>query len=157
MASPRRALAEAILAAGLAASEDLAFSMDHEGFGDIRRSDWSLLRLAHRELMPVGALALRLDITQQATTKALRALEDREYVCRAVAARDGRIREVTLAPRGRDLLAAADAWAVEHQRFAVARWGSRKVQSATTLLSDFETTAERFSPVGRNLRAAVER
>ena len=156
MASARLTLAEAILAAGLGASEDLAFCMEHACFGDIRPADWTLLRLVHREAMPVSALAVPLGITQQATTKTVRALEDRDYVRGAGVDGDKRIREVSLAPRALKLLLSADAWAGEHQRLAVARWGAHEVQSATKLLTGFEATAERYTPVGRDLRAGID-
>jgi len=148
-----RPLADAILAAGLAVSDDRASRLERAGFADVRATDWAILRLLPHGGVPVSHLARPLEITQQATSKAIRSLEHRDYVTRLGALDDNRVREVWLTARGWALLAAADRWAGDHHARAVDRWGLHDVRRAATLLTGVVAASARYSGPGRNLRS----
>jgi DNA-binding MarR family transcriptional regulator len=102
----------------------------------------------------IGALAERLQVTQQAASKSVADLERRGYVSRVRDPADARVRVVALTDRGR----AAVQRAREHRAALVAelgeRLGPRRVEAANRLLHDVVAEPGADAAVrGRRIRA----
>jgi len=147
-------LTDAILLAGLAASDDLTSWLAREGLTDVRATDWPILRLIAPGASALKDLVVPLGISQQAVGKSVASLVERGYVQRERSDEDRRVKRVTLTARGRALLAAADAWALDQQARAVQRWGEPEVLRTTAILTRFAERGARVPSQGRNLRPA---
>ena len=87
--------------------------------------------------LPIGALAERLGVTQQAASKAVADLERRGYVERASGAADGRVRHVSLTERGlRGDRGRAAATAPRCEAELAHKLGPRRAEGARRLLAD---------------------
>ena len=145
-------LTDAVDVAGLAAGEDLAYGLEAAGLADVRTSDWPVFRLLQASgPLPVNALAQKLGITQQATSKAVRLMEYRGYTALADSPSDGRVREVCLTPEAFHVIDLGARWAAEHHAHAVDRWGEIRVRQAVTLLTEFAAGCSRSGAKGRDL------
>jgi len=149
-------LFDVILTAGLAVAEDRARWLLDAGFYEVRTTDWPILRLLQAGPLPVGALAEPLEITQQATSKAITALQQRGYAARTSSPDDARQRLVQLTSDGQELMETAAAWEQDRQRQAVREWGVERIRRTTALLGTIAQSIEHEPGPGRNLRPAEE-
>ena len=86
--------------------------------------------------LPIGALAERMSVTQQAALKAVADLERRGYVERVAGADDARVRNVSLTERDRAAIEAG-----RHHRAALAtelagKLGPRRAEAARRVLAE---------------------
>lgn len=140
---------DAIIAAGLAASDDLKCRLVEDGLWDVRPRDWAILHPLVSEPLTVNSLTRRLGISQQSTSMAVISLEERNYVLRVVDEADLRRRNVVLADRGHAAIELAARWAGDRQHRAVDQWGPGDVRRTTALLRQFAADCDRFSGRGR--------
>jgi DNA-binding MarR family transcriptional regulator len=90
--------------------DDLHLRLAEEGWGDVREAyGFVLLSLRDHGATTTTGLAGTLGVTKQATSKLLDAMEAGGYVERRPAEGDGRIKEVTITSRGRELLEVVEA------------------------------------------------
>jgi DNA-binding MarR family transcriptional regulator len=144
----------ASLFAGWALAEELQRRLAADGFDDLRFADGFVFQHLVGGPLTIGALAERLEVTQQAASKSVADLERRAYVARKPDPGDARTRLVALTERGQ----AAIEGARRHRGTIAAelgdRLGTRRVESARRLLND--VVAELGADVavrGRGVRA----
>jgi DNA-binding MarR family transcriptional regulator len=94
------------LFAGLALNEQVAERLRAAGFEDVRFSHGFVFQHLVPGPLPVGELARRMGVSQQAASKAAAELERLGYVERAPDPADARVRRLALSARGRDAVAA---------------------------------------------------
>ena len=99
----------AALFAGLALNERVTERLHGAGFADVRFSHGFVFQHLVPGPLPVGALARRMGVSQQAASKAAAELERLGYVERVVDADDARVRRLALSERGRAAVAAGRA------------------------------------------------
>jgi DNA-binding MarR family transcriptional regulator len=129
-------LSLASLFAGWALADELQRRLAADGYGDVRFADGVLFQHLVGGPMTIGALADRLEVTQQAVSKSVADLERRGYVARRPDPDDARARRVALTERGEGAIAGA-----RRHRAAIAaelgeRLGSRRVEGARRVLLD---------------------
>lgn len=88
------------LFAGWAPAEEIRRRLSSDGFGDLRFADGFVFQHLVEGPVTIGALAGRLEVTQQAASKAVADLERRGYVARRADPGDARARLVALTARG---------------------------------------------------------
>ena len=129
-------LSLASLFAGWALADEVQRRLAADGHGDLRFADGFVFQHLVGGPLPIGALAERLGVTQQAASKSVADLERRGYVARTADPDDARARLVALTDRG---------WAAieggRRHRAALAeelaqRLGSRRVETARQVLVD---------------------
>jgi DNA-binding MarR family transcriptional regulator len=129
-------LSLASLFAGWAMADAIQRRLAAAGFDDARFNDGVVFKHLVGAPRTIGALAERLEVSQQAASKAVADLERRGYVERTADPDDARARLVGLTARGRAVIGAA-----REQRAALGaelaeRLGERRVESARRLLLD---------------------
>jgi DNA-binding MarR family transcriptional regulator len=127
-------LSLASLFAGWAMADEIQRRLAAAGFDDVRFNDGVVNQHLIAGPLTIGALAERLGVSQQATSKSVADLERRGYVERTPDPDDARARLVGLTERGQGVIAAA-----REQRAALVaelaeRLGERRVESARRLL-----------------------
>jgi DNA-binding MarR family transcriptional regulator len=124
------------LFAGWAMADEIQRRLTDDGFGDLRFADGFVFQHLIEAPVTIGALAERLDVTQQAASKSVADLERRGYVSRVRDPADARVRLVALTKRGHGAVERAR----EHRAALVAelaeRLGPRRVEAAGRLLGD---------------------
>jgi len=142
------------LFAGWAMADEIQRRLAADGLADLRFADGFVFQHLVEGPLSIGALAERLEVSQQAASKSVADLERRGYVERAADPADARARLVALTARGR----AAIEGARRHRAALVAelseRLGPRRVEAASRLLGD--VVAELGADVavrGRRVRA----
>jgi DNA-binding MarR family transcriptional regulator len=85
--------------------DDLHQHLAERGWSDVRESYGFVLLAIGDDATTTTELADLLGVTKQAMSKLLDAMEAAGFVRRGADERDGRVKAVTLAPRGRRLLA----------------------------------------------------
>jgi DNA-binding MarR family transcriptional regulator len=124
------------LFAGWAMADEIQRRLAVDGMADLRFADGFVFQHLVEASVTIGVLAERLEVTQQAASKAVADLERRGYVSRVRDPADARVRLVTLTERGR----VAVEGAREHRAALVAelgeRLGPRRVDAANRLLGD---------------------
>ena len=116
----------AALFAGLALNERVTERLHAAGFADVRFSHGFVFQHLVPGPLPVGALARRMGVSQQAASKAAGELERLGYVVRVADTDDARVRQLALSERGRAAVAAGRA-----ARAAVAEdWRTRSGRAA---------------------------
>jgi DNA-binding MarR family transcriptional regulator len=129
-------LSLASLFAGWALADELQRRLAADGMADVRFADGLLFQHLVGGPMTIGALAERLEVTQQAVSKSVADLERRGYVERRPDPDDARARRVALTARG----AAALAGGRRHRAAIAAelaeRLGPRRVEGARRVLVD---------------------
>ena len=93
-------LSLAAMLAGLAMAEEVERRVAAAGFDDVRFSHGFVFQHLVAGPLPVGALARRMGVTQQAASKAAGELERLGYLERVGDPDDGRVRRIALGPRG---------------------------------------------------------
>ena len=94
------------LFAGWAAADQVRQRLEARGFAGVRFADGLIFQHLVGTDRTIGELAARMEVTQQAASKAVAGLRDRGWVELAVDPGDARARRVALSDRGR---AAVDA------------------------------------------------
>jgi DNA-binding MarR family transcriptional regulator len=94
------------LFAGLALNEQVAERIRVGGFPDVRFSHGFVFQHLVPGPLPVGELARRMGVSQQAASKAAAELERLGYLERVLDPADARVRRLALSARGRDAIAA---------------------------------------------------
>lgn len=88
--------------------DDLHAALRSQGWDDVRESYGFVLLAIRAEETTTTELAELLGVSKQAVSKLLDAMETSGYVERRPVERDGRVKSVRLAQRGRDLLGAVE-------------------------------------------------
>ncbi len=99
----------ALYLAGLALTTETLRRVRAAGHPRLRISHGFVVQHLVEGPVRIGDLAVRMDVTQQAASKAVAELEALGYVERSVDAGDGRVRRVGLSDRGRAAVAATRA------------------------------------------------
>jgi DNA-binding MarR family transcriptional regulator len=147
-------LSLASLFAGWALAEELQRRLAADGFDDLRFADGFVFQHLVESPMTIGALAERLEVTQQAASKSVADLERRGYVARTPDPADARARRVALTERGWSAIEGA-----RRHRAAIAaeqaeRLGPRRVEAARRVLNDVVAEFGADAAVrGRRVRA----
>ncbi|GAA1847560.1 hypothetical protein GCM10009836_29000 [Pseudonocardia ailaonensis] len=94
----------AVHLAGLALNEEVVRRLAAAGFGDARVSHGFLIQHLVDGPRPVGEIAERMEVTQQAVSKAAAELVGLGYLERTPHPADARVRLLGLSPRGEDLV-----------------------------------------------------
>lgn len=107
-------------------TDELRASLHAQGFTDLGGVYGYVFRALDAEALHLRALAVRLGMTDQGASKIIDEMESRGYVERRPDPRDGRAKELRLAPRGRAALAAARKFHVAYERRLSAKIGDDK-------------------------------
>ena len=99
----------AALFAGLALNEQVTDRLHADGFGDLRFSHGFVFQHLVPGPLPVGELARRMGVSQQAASKAAGELERLGYLERTPDPADARVRRLGLSAHGRAAVAAGRA------------------------------------------------
>ena len=129
-------LSLASLFTGWALADELQRRLAADGYGDVRFADGLVFQHLVGGPLTIGALAERLEVSQQAVSKSVADLERRGYVARSPDPDDARARRVALTDRGEAAIAGG-----RRHRAAIAaelseRLGPRRVEGARRLLLD---------------------
>jgi len=116
--------------------------MMDELHGRLRRRGWSDVRPAYGFVLlavrehPISGkdVAALMGMTKQAASQLVDAMEEAGYVHRMASARDGRIRELALADRGEELLAAVEEIYAEIESEWTAKTGAAGLRSTRRAL-----------------------
>jgi DNA-binding MarR family transcriptional regulator len=119
----------AALLCGLALNEDVLRRLHERGHPALRFSHGFLVQHLVEGPIPVGALAERMDVTQQAASKAAGELEALGYVERVADPDDARVRRVRLSARGEQAVQATRAVRAEVAAELAERLGGRRVET----------------------------
>jgi DNA-binding MarR family transcriptional regulator len=126
----------ASLFAGLALNERVAERIRAAGFADVRFSHGFVFQHLVSGPLPVGELARRMGVSQQAASKAAAELERLGYVERVVDPADARVRRLALSERGRDAVAAGREARAEIAAELEAALGPRRAKALRAALLD---------------------
>jgi DNA-binding MarR family transcriptional regulator len=142
------------LFAGWAMADEIQRRLAADGLADLRFADGFVFQHLVEGPVTIGALAERLEVTQQAASKSVADLERRGYVERSEDPADARVRLVGLTERGW----AAIEGARRHRAALVAelgeRIGPRRMEAANRLLEDVVADLGADAAVrGRRVRA----
>jgi DNA-binding MarR family transcriptional regulator len=129
-------LSLASLFAGWALADELQRRLAADGLGDLRFADGFVFQHLVGGPQTIGALAERLDVTQQAVSKAVADLERRGYVARSPDPDDARARRVALTERGEAAIAGGRRHRAAIEAGLAERLGARRVEGARRLLVD---------------------
>jgi DNA-binding MarR family transcriptional regulator len=129
-------LSLASLFTGWALADELQRRLATDGFADARFADGVIFQHLVGGPLTIGALAERLEVTQQAASKSVVDLEKRGYLSREADPADARARLVVLTERGAGVIASA-----RRQRAALdaelgEALGADRIESARILLVD---------------------
>jgi DNA-binding MarR family transcriptional regulator len=129
-------LSLAALFAGWALAGEIQRRLAAEGHDDLRFADGFVFQHLIGGPLPIGALAQRLEVSQQAASKTVADLERRGYVTRTPDPADARARLVTLTDRANDAIEAARRHRAALAEELADRLGPRRVEAARRLLID---------------------
>jgi DNA-binding MarR family transcriptional regulator len=129
-------LSLASLFAGWALADELQRRLAADGYSDVRFADGFVFQHLVEGPVTIGALADRLEVTQQAVSKSVADLERRGYVERRPDPDDARARRVALTTRGQGAIEAAREHRAAISSELAARLGPRRVEGARRLLLD---------------------
>jgi DNA-binding MarR family transcriptional regulator len=129
----------AALLCGLALNEDVMARLAARGHPALRFSHGFVFQHLVDGPLPIGALARRMRVTQQAASKAVRELEGLGYVERTPDPGDGRVRRVGLSARGEAAVLATRAARAELAAELAQRLGADRAERLRTdLLATLE-------------------
>ena len=143
----------AALFAGWAMADEVQRRIAADGMGDLRFADGFVFQHLVPGPLPIGALAERMVVTQQAASKAVVDLERRGYVERVAGAEDARVRNVSLTERGRAAIEAGRRHRTALEAELAARLGPRRAEAARKLLAEISADLGADAAVrGRRVR-----
>jgi DNA-binding MarR family transcriptional regulator len=129
----------AALFAGLALNERVTERLRAAGFDDVRFSHGFVFQHLVPGPLPVGELARRMDVSQQAASKATAELEQLGYLERTPDPADARVRRLGLSERGREAIAAGrDARAAVADELGAVLGAGRAARLRRDLLAALE-------------------
>lgn len=120
---------------GHAVNTEVERALADKGYGDLRASHGYLVQHLVAGPRPIGDLAQRMGVTQQAVSKAVAELESLGYLERAADDDDKRVTRVGLAPRGREVVAVARRTRVALEKRLVKSQGEAAVAAARATLA----------------------
>jgi DNA-binding MarR family transcriptional regulator len=126
----------AALFAGWAMADEVQRRIAADGMDDLRFADGVVFQHLVPGPLPIGALAERLGVTQQAASKAVADLERRGYVERTAGEADGRVRRAALTARGRAAIEAGRRHRAALEEELATKLGPRRAEGARRLLVD---------------------
>jgi DNA-binding MarR family transcriptional regulator len=126
----------ASLFAGWALADELQRRLAADGLDDLRFADGLLFQHLVGGPVTIGALAARLEVSQQAVSKSVADLERRGYVARSADPDDARARLVALTARGEAAIAGGRRHRAALSAELAERLGPRRVEGARRLLLD---------------------
>jgi DNA-binding MarR family transcriptional regulator len=129
-------LSLASLFAGWALADELQRRLAADGMDDLRFADGVVFQHLAAGPRTIGALAERMEVTQQAVSKSVADLERRGYVARGADPDDARMRRVALTERGEAAIAGGRRHRAAISAELAERLGPRRVESARRLLLD---------------------
>jgi DNA-binding MarR family transcriptional regulator len=129
-------LSLASLFAGWALADELQRRLAADGFADARFADGVVFQHLVAGPLTIGALAERLDVTQQAASKSVADLEKRDYLSREPDPSDARARLVVLTSRGEKVIATARRHRQQIDSELRKEFGAERVEAARILLLD---------------------
>ena len=129
-------LSLASLFAGWALADEVQRRLAADGHGDLRFADGFVFQHLVAGPLPIGALAERLGVTQQAASKSVADLERRGYVARTPDPADARARLVALTDRGRAAIEGGRRHRAEIADELAQRFGPRRVEAARRVLTE---------------------
>jgi DNA-binding MarR family transcriptional regulator len=115
-------------------SDQLSAELLTLGYDDIGSSYGYVFRALDGGALHLTELASRLGITDQGVVKIINEMEKRRYVERKLDPDDGRAKLLTLAPRGRALLAKVRRFHAAYERHLSQTLGSTEVATARRVL-----------------------
>jgi DNA-binding MarR family transcriptional regulator len=126
----------ASLFAGWAMADELQRRLAAAGMEDLRFADGFVFQHLVEGPRSVSSLAERLEVTQQAASKAVADLERRGYVSRTADPDDARAKHVALTARGRAAIEAGREQRAAIEAELAERLGARRVAAARRVLND---------------------
>jgi DNA-binding MarR family transcriptional regulator len=126
----------ASLFTGLALNEQVTERLHAAGFADLRFSHGFVFQHLVPGPLPVGELARRMGVSQQAASKAAAELERLGYLERVAAPADARVRPLALSESGRAAVAAGRAARAEVAEGVEAALGPRRAKALRASLLD---------------------
>ncbi|ADB32982.1 transcriptional regulator, MarR family [Kribbella flavida DSM 17836] len=132
---------------GWALSDEIQRRLAGDGFGDARFADGVIFQHLVPKPLTIGELAKRLEVSQQAASKAVADLEKRGYLSRASDPADGRARLVGLTARGDAVIAAARRHRAELETELREKFGADRLEAARRLLLDVLRHLDADAPV----------
>ena len=146
-------LSLASLFAGWAMADEVARRIAADGLEDLRMADGVVFQHLVPGPLPIGELAARLGVSQQAASKAVADLERRGYVRRAADPADGRTRRAALTARGEAAIASGRRHRAALDAELAARLGPARVEEARrTLVDVLEALGGAAAVRGRRVR-----
>lgn len=143
----------ASLFAGWAMADEVQRRIAADGMGDLRFADGFVFQHLVPGPLPIGELAERMAVTQQAASKAVADLERRRYVERVAGAEDARVRTVSLTDRGRAAIEAGRRHRGALEAELADKLGPRRAEAARELLAEISAELGADSAVrGRRVR-----
>jgi DNA-binding MarR family transcriptional regulator len=126
----------AALFAGLALNERVAERIRAGGFPDVRFSHGFVFQHLVPGPLPVGELARRMGVSQQAASKSAGELERLGYLERVADPADARVRPLALSARGREAVAAGRAARAQVAAELEEALGARRIATLRRALLD---------------------
>jgi DNA-binding MarR family transcriptional regulator len=143
----------AALFAGWALADEVQRRIAADGMADLRFADGFVFQHLVPGAQTIGTLAERLEVSQQAASKAVADLERRGYVQREADPADGRARRVALTARGRAAIDAGRRHRAAVEAELAERLGRRRVEAARrTLVDALEALGGGAAVRGRRVR-----
>jgi DNA-binding MarR family transcriptional regulator len=124
---------------GLALNDAALQRLHARGFPDLRTSHGFVFQHLVAGPLPVGALAARMGVSQQAASKATGELERLGYLARAPHATDRRVRRIGLTPRGEAAVEAGRAIRAELAGELAERLGAERLDAMRAALVEVLT------------------
>jgi DNA-binding MarR family transcriptional regulator len=124
---------------GLALNDETLRRLHRRGFEDLRTSHGFVFQHLVAGPLPVGALARRMGVSQQAASKATGELERLGYLERVQDPADGRVRRIGLAARGEAAVRAGRDVRVELATELAASVGEARLEAMRATLVDVLT------------------
>ncbi|MBV9358934.1 MAG: MarR family transcriptional regulator, partial [Chloroflexi bacterium] len=113
-----------------------------QGFADLGSSFGYVLRALAAQPRTATQLASRLHLTPQGAARIVDDMVQRGYVERRLDPRDGRARQLVLAPRGQQALRAARAFHAAFERDLADTWGTERAAALRAALEAIAPPAE---------------
>ncbi len=116
------------------------------GFADLGSSFGYVLRALAAQPLTATQLASRLHLTPQGAARIVDDMVRRGYVERQLDPRDGRARQLVLAPRRRQALGAARAFHAAFERDLADAWGTERAAALRAALETIAAPADGEAP-----------